>query len=212
MQETRVRSLGWENPLEKEMATYTSILAWEIPLTEEPGGLQTVGSQRVRCDLATKQQQCELAAVSLIFKKMLWILNTWWNKIQYFGTWCGLFTFMHWRRKWQPTPVFLPGESQGWGSLVGCRLWGLTESDMTARLHFHALEKEMATHSSVLAWRIPGTGEPGGLPSMGSHRLRHDWSDSAAAAVPFLKIIFYWRIISLKNFVVFLSNLNINQP
>ena len=42
-----------------------------------------------------------------------------------------LFTFMHWRRKWQPTPVFLPGESQGWGSLVGCRLWGRTESDTT---------------------------------------------------------------------------------
>ena len=42
-----------------------------------------------------------------------------------------LFTFMHWRRKWQPTPVFLPGESQGWGSLVGCRLWGHTESDTT---------------------------------------------------------------------------------
>ena len=42
-----------------------------------------------------------------------------------------LFTVLHWRRKWQPTPVFLPGESQGWGSLVGCRLWGRTESDMT---------------------------------------------------------------------------------
>ena len=42
-----------------------------------------------------------------------------------------LFTFMHWRRKWQPTPVFLPGESLGWGSLVGCRLWGCTESDTT---------------------------------------------------------------------------------
>ena len=42
-----------------------------------------------------------------------------------------LFTFMHWKRKWQPTPVFLPGESQGQGSLVGCRLWGRTESDMT---------------------------------------------------------------------------------
>ena len=47
---------------------------------------------------------------------------------------------------------------------------------------FHALEKEMATHSSVLAWRIPGTGEPGGLPSMGSHRVGHDWSNLAAAA------------------------------
>ena len=42
-----------------------------------------------------------------------------------------LFTFMHWRRKWQPTPVFLPGESQGWGSLVGCCLWGRTELDTT---------------------------------------------------------------------------------
>ena len=41
-----------------------------------------------------------------------------------------LFTLMHWRRKWQPTPVFLPGESQGWGSLVGCHLWGCTELDM----------------------------------------------------------------------------------
>ena len=55
-------------------------------------------------------------------------------------------------------------------------------SNFTFTFHFHALEKEMATHSSVLAWRIPGTGEPGGLPSMGSHRIRHDWSDLAAAA------------------------------
>ena len=54
--------------------------------------------------------------------------------------------------------------------------------DFTFTFHFHALEKEMATHSSVLAWRVPGTGEPGGLPSMGSHRVGHDWSDLAAAA------------------------------
>ena len=56
-------------------------------------------------------------------------------------------------------------------------------SDFTFTFHFHALEKEMATHSSVLAWRIPGTAEPGGLPSVGSHRVGHDWSDLAAAAV-----------------------------
>ena len=55
-------------------------------------------------------------------------------------------------------------------------------SDFTLFSHFHVLEEEMATHSSVLAWRIPGTGEPGGLPSMGSHRVGHDWSDLAAAA------------------------------
>ena len=89
------------------------------------------------------------------------------------------------RRQWHPTPVLLPGKSQWWRSLVGCSPWGREESDTTEWLHFHfsfhALEKEMATHSSVLAWRIPGTGEPDGLPSMGSHRVGHDWSDLAAA-------------------------------
>ena len=54
MQETQVQSLGGEGPLEKEMATHSSVLAWEIPWTEEPGGLQFMGSQRVRHDLATK--------------------------------------------------------------------------------------------------------------------------------------------------------------
>ena len=64
---------------------------------------------------------------------------------------------------------------------MGYSPWGCEESDMTERLHdftftfhFHALEKETATHSSVLAWRIPGMVEPGGLLSMGSHRVRHD--------------------------------------
>ena len=59
---------------------------------------------------------------------------------------------------------------------MSCSPGGREESDMTEQLHFYfyALEKEMATHSSVLAWRIPGMGEPGGLPSMGSHRVRHD--------------------------------------
>ena len=79
------------------------------------------------------------------------------------------------------TPVLLPGKSHGWRSLVGCSPWGIEELDTTERLsdftftfHFPALEKEMATHSSVLAWRIPGTAEPGGLPSMGSHRVGYD--------------------------------------
>ena len=56
MQEMQVQSIGWEDPLEKEMATHFSILAWEIPWTEKPGGLQSMGSQAVRHDLATKQQ------------------------------------------------------------------------------------------------------------------------------------------------------------
>ena len=83
---------------EKAMAPPSSTLAWKIPWPEEPGGLQSMGSLRVRHDWATS---------------------------------LSLFTFMHWRRKWQPTSVFLPGESQGPGSLVGCHLPGRTESDTT---------------------------------------------------------------------------------
>ena len=67
------------------------------------------------------------------------------------------------------TPVFLPRESYGWRSLVGCCPQGRTESD-TTEVTQHALETEMATHSSILAWTIPETEEPSGLPSMGSHR------------------------------------------
>ena len=92
----------------------------------------------------------------------------------------------HWRRQWQATPVPLPGKSHGRRSLVSCSPQGRKESDTTEWLqlhfHFHTLEKEMATHSSVLAWRIPGTGKPGGLHSVGSHRVGHDWRDVAATA------------------------------
>ena len=71
-----------------------------------------------------------------------------------------------------------PGGLRSLGSLSPTWL-----SVFTFPFHFHALEKEMATHSSVLAWRIPGMAEPGWLPSMRSHRVGHDWSDLAAAAV-----------------------------
>ena len=80
------------------MAPHSSALAWKIPWAEEPGGLQSMGSQRVRHNGATS---------------------------------LSLFTFLHRRRKWQPTPVILPGESQGRGSLVGCHQWGHTELDTT---------------------------------------------------------------------------------
>ena len=69
-----------------------------------------------------------------------------------------------------------------WAAVHGVARSRTRLSDFTFTFHFHALEKAMATHSSVLAWRIPGTGEPGGLPSLGSHRVGHDWSDLAAAA------------------------------
>ena len=68
-----------------------------------------------------------------------------------------------------------PIDGGAWKAAVHGVAEGQTQlSDFTFTFHFHALEKEMATHSSILAWRIPGTGKPGGLPSMGSHRVGHD--------------------------------------
>ena len=76
-----------------------------------------------------------------------------------------------------------------WAAVNGVRKSRKRLSNFTFTFHFRALEKEMATHSLVLAWRIPGMGESGGLPSMGSHRVRHDWSNLAAAAAIFNKIL-----------------------
>ena len=100
----------------------------EIPWTEEPGGLQSMGSQRVGHD---------------------WVASL------------SLFTFMQ-------------------------------------------LEKEMATHSSVLAWRIPGTGEAGGLPSMGSHRVRHDWSNAAAGPSILLQMAIFHSFLWLSNIPLYI--------
>ena len=96
------------------------------------------------------------------------------------------------RRQWQPTPVLLPGKPHRRRSL-GAVVHGVARSwtwlsDFTFMFHFHALEKEMATHSSVLAWRISGTGDPGRLPSMGLHRVGHNWSNLAAAAATLKQI------------------------
>ena len=101
---------------EKAMAPHSSTLAWRIPWTEVPGGLQSMGSIRVGHN---------------------WVTSL------------SLFTFMHWRSKWQPTPVFLPGESQGWGSLVGCRLWGRTESDTTEAT------QQQQQHPLIYCWGHP---------------------------------------------------------
>ena len=80
-----------------------------------------------------------------------------------------------------------PGVGDGQGGLACCNSWGCKESarlsNFTFTFHFHALEKEMATHSSILAWRIPGTEEPGELLSMGTHRVGHNWSNLAAEAM-----------------------------
>ena len=242
MQQTQVRSLSTEDPLEKGMATHSSILAWRIPWTKEPGELQSMGSQRVGHDWATNtftslsmMPSCnEFGSVSsslnfwnslrriginsymfgiillwhclaldfwllevLLFRNLMLLLvisqfqlsiSSWlslgklylsrnlsvssrltnllaysclsekamathsntlawkipWTeepgRLQSMGslsvghdraTSLSLFTFMHWRRTWRPTPVFLPRESQGQRSLVRCRLWGRTELDTT---------------------------------------------------------------------------------
>ena len=139
------------------MAPHSSTLTWKIPWTEEPGGLQSMGSLKVGHNGAislscigegngTPLQYCCLEnpmdgdgtplQCSCLENPMDG--GAWWAAVHGIAKSrtrpsdsLSLFTFMHWRRKWQPTPVFLPGESQGRGSLVGCRLWGHTESDMT---------------------------------------------------------------------------------
>ena len=82
-----------------------------------------------------------------------------------------------------------------WAAVHGLAKSQTRLSDFTLTFHFLALEKEMATHSSVLAWRIPGMGEPGGLPSMGSHRVGHDWSDLAVAVLTETFIGGSWEFI-----------------
>jgi len=107
---------------EKAMAPHSSTLAWKIPWTEGPGGLQSMGLLGVRHDWATS---------------------------------LSLFTFMHWRRKWQPTPVFLPGESQGRGSLVGYHLWGHTESDTTEATQQQQQQQQQEADMFPCDWLIP---------------------------------------------------------
>ena len=126
MRETRVRSLGQEDPLEKETATHSSTLAWRIPWEEEPGGLQSMGSQRVRHDWATE----------LNWTEHVWIASLVAQRLK-----C------------------IPAMRETW-------VWSLGSED--------PLEKETATHSSILAWRIPWTEEPGGLQSTESQRVGHD--------------------------------------
>ena len=128
-QETRVWTLGREDPLEKEMATHSSTLAWRIPWREEPGRLQSTGAQRVGHDWTLIHAKVEITWTSLVAQRL----------------------------------KCLPGMQE-------TRVWTLGRED--------PLEKEMATHSSTLAWRIPWSEEPGTLPSMGSQRVGHDWATS----------------------------------
>ena len=126
------------------MNTHSSVLAWRIPGMGEPGGLPSMGSHRVGRDSAAA------AAASI-------------DPGEGNGT------------PLQYSCLENPMDGGAWWAAVHGVAEGRTRlSDFIFTFHFHALEKEMATHSSVFAWRIPGTGEPGGLPSMGSQRVGHD--------------------------------------
>ena len=113
MQETWAQSLGREDPLEKEIATHSSTLAWRIPWREEPGRLQSMGSQRVGHDWVTSlhftSEVKNLPSDACHCRRHRF--DPWVRKIP-------------WRRKWQPTPVFMPGKSHGQRSLVGYSPWG----------------------------------------------------------------------------------------
>ena len=155
MRETWVWSLGRQDPLAKGTVSHSIVLAWRIPWTEKPGRLQPLGSQRVRHNWETftfTSHQDINVRVSIWTLEVYFCLE---NPMDG-GAW----------------KAAVHGVAKSWTQL----------SDFTFTFHFHALEKEMATRSSVLSLRIPGIGEPGGLLSMGSHRVGHDWSDLAAAA------------------------------
>ena len=182
------------------MATHSSILAWRIPWTGEPGRLQSMASQRVERNWS-----------DLAHMPYFWLINL--HLLLFSHSVCLTLCDPILQTPWT---VALCGEGSGtllqyfclenpmdggawWAAVHGVMKSWTRLSDFTFTFHFHALEKEMATHSSVLAWRIPGTREPGGLPSMGSHRVGHYWSNlAAAAAMCFLAVKtvypdhFYW--------------------
>ena len=171
MQETQVRSLGQEDSVEKEVTAHSSILAWEMPWTEEPGGLQSRGSERIRHGRAIKHTDHHLSLFRALAADSLTVKSL----------------FLHSRRRqWHPTPIPSPGESHGWRSLVGCSPWGRLESDTTERLHFHfslsCIREGNGSPLQCSRLEDPRDGKPSGLPSMGSHRVGHDWSELAASA------------------------------
>ena len=130
---------------EEEMATHSSILAWKMLWTEEPGRLQTWG-----------HKESDTTEHIHIRKE---------NQKGDEGDGTPL----------QYSCAENPMDGGAWWAAVhGVARSQTRLSDFTFTFHFQALEKEMATHSNVLAWKIPGTAEPGGLPSMGLHRVRHD--------------------------------------
>ena len=150
MQETRVQSMGQEDPLEKGIAIHSCILAWRIPGSEEPGGLQSMGSQRVGHDWATNTQRAlsrAPCAIQLVLISYLFI-----HSINSDGVYQMVLMVKN-----------PPANAENWKETS---VWSLGQED--------PLEDDMATHSSILAWRIPWTEEPGGLQSIALQRVKHN--------------------------------------
>ena len=168
----------------------SSILAWEIPWTENPGRLQFMGWQRGRHDWVTTQlahwgiellKKTTFTPFLPVFYKVIEKKK---NPQRLYSEQLYAYTHTYWRRQWHRTPVLLPGKSHGRRSLVGYSPWGHEESDMTERLHFpfslSCIGEGIVTHSSVLAWRIPGTGSLVGCRLWGRTRLT--WLSSSKFA------------------------------
>ena len=180
------------------MATHSSTLAWKIPWMEEPGRLQCMGLWRVRHDWATSLActaegngnpfQCSClenprdggawwATIYVVAQSRTWLKGLSSSSRAYLGEGTG-----------DPLQYsYLENPMAGgawWAAVHGVAGSRTRLSDFTFTFHFHALEKEMAAHSSVLAWRIPGTGEPGGLPVSGvlQSRTRLTWLSSSSRA------------------------------
>ena len=144
----------------------------ENPMDSRTLWLQSIGSQRVRHNWSNLacNHACKLHRKCILLNILKCVYTcVYYNKENEHTSIPQTFLLLHVIHFSYPSPSLIYTDLQT----------GL--SDFT--FHFHALEKEMATHSNVLAWRVPGMAEPRGLPSIGSHRVGHDWSDLAAAAV-----------------------------
>ena len=183
IQETWVWSLDRDDLLEKEMATHTSVLAWRISWTEEPCGLQSMGLQRVEHNCANNALIFMMIHVDLVHPvQQLCILLNEYIRIYIFFLFMD--TFVHYLYFYYVIYAFIQLKIMLQYLCTVFPQYTCVRVSLISLKSMLILQCEIvgATHSSVLAWTIPGMGEPGGLQSMGSHRVRHDWSNLAAAA------------------------------
>ena len=178
MQRMWVRSLAWEDPLEEEMATHSSILAWRIPWTEEPGGLQSMGSQRMRQDGACRH--AHIPVIPPVLKQGCWVCMCWGITLPSHGSVLWVLALYGWLSVasllWRHKSVSLEQDEH--------------VRPLSSQVRTYTQEKEMATHSSTVACKIPWTEDPGRLQSMGSERVRHDWATSLSLS--------FWRPLPSK--------------